>query len=40
MSEDCLTLEVRSTDDIVKIYFWLQGKNPILIDNLKIDIFE
>jgi len=20
--------------------FWLQGKNPVLIDNLKIDIFE
>ena len=40
MSMDYLTPEVRSKDDSVKIYFWLQGKNPILIDNLKIDIFE
>jgi hypothetical protein len=40
MSMDYLTPEVRSTDDSVKIYFWLQGKNPVLIDNLKIDIFE
>jgi len=40
MSMDYLTPEVRSKDDSVKIYFWLQGKNPVLTDNLKIDIFE
>ena len=40
MSVDYLTPEVRSKDDVNKIYFWLQGKNPVLIDNLKIDIFE
>lgn len=40
MSMDYLTPEVRSTDDVVKIYFWLQGKKPVLIDNLKIDIYE
>jgi hypothetical protein len=37
---DYLTPEVRSEDDVVKVYFWLQGKTPVYIDNLKIDIFE
>jgi len=40
MTIDYLTPEVRSKDDSVKIYFWLQGKNPVLIDNLKIQIFD
>ncbi len=40
MHMDYLTPEVRSKDDSVKIYFWLQGKEPVLIDNMKIDIFD
>ncbi|MEI8049107.1 MAG: hypothetical protein WCI92_17120 [Bacteroidota bacterium] len=40
MTMDYLTPEVRSKDDSVTIYFWLQGKTPVLIDNLKIDIFD
>ena len=40
MRMDYLTPEVRSEDDSVKIYFWLQGKEPVFIDNMKIDIFE
>ncbi len=40
MHMDYLTPEVRSEDDSVKIYFWLQGKEPVFIDNMKIDIFE
>jgi len=40
MTVDYLTPEVRSAQDSVKIYFWLQGKTPVYIDNLKVDIFE
>ena len=40
MTMDYLTPEVRSKNDMAKVYFWLQGKSPILIDNLKIDVFE
>ncbi len=40
MQMDYLTPEVRSKSDTVKIYFWVQGKDPVLIDNLKIEIFE
>jgi hypothetical protein len=40
MRMDYLTPEVRSEDDSVKVYFWLQGKNPVMIDNLKIEIFD
>jgi hypothetical protein len=40
MQMDYLTPEVRSKDDSVKIYFWLQGKNPVIIDDLKIEIFD
>jgi len=40
MRVDYLTPEVRSKDDTVKIYFWLQGKTPVLIDNLKVEIFD
>ncbi len=40
MRMDYLTPEVRSKDDQVKVYFWLQGKTPVYIDNLKIDIFQ
>ncbi len=40
MQMDYLTPEVRSVNDSIKVYFWLRGKNPLLIDNLKIDIFN
>lgn len=40
MRMDYLTPEIRSKDDKVKIYFWLQGKDPVYIDNLKITIFD
>lgn len=40
MRMDYLTPEVRSKNDSVKIYFWLQGKDPVFIDNLKIQLFD
>jgi hypothetical protein len=40
MQMDYLTPEIRSKEDSVKIYFWLQGKDPVLIDNMKIEIFD
>lgn len=40
MRVDYLTPEVRSKYDTVKTYFWLQGKKPVYIDNLKVEIFE
>lgn len=40
ISMDYLTPEVRSTSDKVKVYFWLQGDSPLLIDDLKIEVFE
>jgi hypothetical protein len=40
MRMDYLTPEVRSKDDSVKVYFWLQGKTPVYIDNLRITIFD
>jgi hypothetical protein len=40
MRMDYLTPEVRSKDDTVKIYFWLQGKMPVFIDNLTVQIFD
>jgi len=40
ISLDYLTPEVRSVNDNVKVYFWLQGNNPVLIDDLKVEIFN
>jgi hypothetical protein len=40
MQMDYLTPEVRSENDSVKVYFWLQGKNPVIIDDFKIVIFD
>ncbi len=40
MRMDYLTPEIRSKDDTIKIYFWLQGKDPVYIDNMKITIFD
>jgi len=40
ISLDYLTPEVRSVHDKVKVYFWLQGTTPVLIDDFKIEIFD
>jgi len=40
ISFDYLTPEVRSTQDKLKIYFWLPGKKPVLIDNLNVEVWE
>jgi hypothetical protein len=40
MQLDYLTPEVRSVNDSIKVYFWLQGNKPVLIDDLKIEIFD
>jgi len=37
---DYLTPEVRSKNDHVKAYFWLEGGDPVYIDNLKFDIYN
>ena len=35
-----LTPEVRSVKDKLKVYFWLQGQSPILIDDFLVEILE
>ncbi|MEI6062233.1 MAG: hypothetical protein WCR72_16140 [Bacteroidota bacterium] len=40
ISMDYLTPEVRSVHDKVKAYFWLQGQDPVYIDDFTIEIFE
>lgn len=40
MQLDYLTPEVRSVDDKMKAYFWLEGEDPVFIDNLKFEIFD
>lgn len=40
ISLDYLTPEVRSGDDKIKVYFWLQGDKPVFIDDLVIEVFE
>lgn len=40
ISLDYLTPEVRSGDDKIKAYFWLQGDKPLLIDDMVIEVFE
>jgi len=37
---DYLTQNLRSTKDRIKCHVWHRGKTPILIDNLKADVFE
>lgn len=37
---DYLTPELKTKNDIVKIYFWNMGSQPVLIDNFKVTIFE
>ena len=40
ISFDYITPQIRSVKDKLKVYFWLQGKQPILIDNLNVDVWE
>lgn len=40
MQMDYLTPEVRSVEDKMKAYFWLEGEEPVFIDNLKFEIFD
>lgn len=40
LSIDYLTPEVRSTDDILEIYAWYQGKSPCYVDDLTVDAYE
>lgn len=37
---DYLTPEVRSKNDKLKVYFWLRGNRPVLVDDLKVEVFE
>jgi len=37
---DYLTPEVRSTRDALNVYFWLQGKGAVFVDDLKVEAFE
>lgn len=40
ISFDYLTPEVRSKDDVLKIYFWNRGKGKIIVDDVTIETFE
>ena len=35
-----LTPEVRSEEDNLKIYLWHRGKQKIMIDDLRIHVYE
>jgi hypothetical protein len=37
---DYLTPEVVSKNDRLKVYLWYQGKKPVYVDNLKVELFE
>ena len=37
---DYLTPEVRRTSDNLKVYFWLRGKAPVYVDDLRVEVFE
>jgi hypothetical protein len=40
VSYDYLTPETRSPDDKLKVYFWLQGNAPVLIDDFRVEMWE
>ena len=40
ISVDLLSPNIRSTSDYFKIHFFNRGKTPILVDNIKADVFE
>ena len=40
MKMDYLTPEVRSQDDHIKAYFWVEGTAPVFIDDMKFKVYE
>ena len=40
ISVDLMSPHVRSSSDFFNIYFWHRGNHPILVDNIKADVFE
>jgi len=40
ISFDYLTPEVRTVDDELKVFVWLNGEEPVYIDDLKVEVFE
>jgi len=40
ISRDYMSPEVRSGHDKLSVYCWLRGKKPVLIDDLKVEVFE
>jgi hypothetical protein len=40
MKMDYLTPEVRSKDDHIKAYFWVEGTAPVFIDDMKFMVYE
>jgi len=40
ISVDYLTPEVRTVDDELKVLVWLNGEDPVYIDDLKVEVFE
>lgn len=37
---DYLTPEVRRKDDSLKVFFWLKGKQPLFVGNIRISVYE
>lgn len=37
---DMLTPEIRHDNDQIKVYYWNMGGKPLMIDDLKVEIFE
>jgi hypothetical protein len=40
ISFDYLTPEVRKKKDLLKVFFWLRGKQPIYVDDIQVTIYE
>jgi hypothetical protein len=37
---DYISPEMRSNNEVLKVYVWHPGKTPILVDDLKVEVFE
>jgi hypothetical protein len=40
LSMEYLSPEVRKSDDILKIYFWLRGSHQLYVDDIKVEVYE
>lgn len=40
VSINYLTPVIRTKKDILKVYYWNRGKNPVYIDDLKVEVWE